>query len=231
MPQKEGPRMVFMPTHCLPPFLPPLSRVHDSFSGPTELQAHLHYCTYLPQDNASHPRAVCDTHYHKNLRSHISAKINNICDKDFELVSWQMSVRGVTVHWYNYVCSAVHFKHRWQPVAPNWHFCHRQKSCDLLEHMYCHLEEYKSNFLHAKKSRSWKTETSWTMASTDRMSFGTCLPFWSHHDNCMSWGTFPATGCCSGRNSHGTFSPLTAVHEWSLQLQSGLLPEKEPILQ
>jgi hypothetical protein len=30
---------------------------------------------------------------------------------------------------------------------------------------------------------------------------------------------------------HGTFSPSTAVHEWSLQLQSGLLPEKEPCLQ
>jgi len=34
MPQKEGPWMVFMPTHCLPS---PVPCVHDSFSGPTEL--------------------------------------------------------------------------------------------------------------------------------------------------------------------------------------------------
>jgi len=34
---------------------------------------------------------------------HISAKINSICDKYFELVSRQMSVKGVTVHWYTVI--------------------------------------------------------------------------------------------------------------------------------
>lgn len=70
-----------------------------------------------------------------------------------------------------------------------------------------------------------------TAASTDRLSVGTCLPFWSHHNSYMSWGTFLVTGCCNGHNLYGTFSPSAAVHEWSLQLQSGLLPEKEPCLQ
>lgn len=172
-----------------------------------------------------------DTHCHKNLRSHISAKINNICDKDVEHVSWKMSVKDVSVHWYNYVPKAVYFKHKWQPSEPNTDFCHHQKSCDQLEHMYCHLHEYKSNLLQAKYSRSWNTKTLRTAAPRDRLSNGTCLPFWSHHNSCMSWGMFPVTRCCSGRNSHGTFSPSTAVHEWSLQLQSGLLPEKEPFLQ
>jgi len=70
-----------------------------------------------------------------------------------------MSVKGVTVHWYNYVSSAVHSKHRRQPSPPNWDLGHHQKTRDLLEHTHCHLEEYKSNFLQAKKSRHWKRET------------------------------------------------------------------------
>ena len=43
--------------HSLPTIISPSSApVHDSFSGPTELQAHRLYCTYLPQDKASHPK-------------------------------------------------------------------------------------------------------------------------------------------------------------------------------